>query len=114
MTFFCRRLPIRPDDGQTYVRKSVLGREGASVAIVCADGTTRESASGSYDRQPQVFARYVEMPRCTARTPSGNVVLGHVLTTCFIVAGRPGAVGIRIGGEITDGRAHFAPVGYSS
>ena len=100
-----------PVDGRAYVSKCVLGREGDSIAVIRFDGSTIESRLQRYAGQPRVYQRYVPLPRWSARTSSGRRVEGRVMTSCFIAAGEPGAVGVRIGGEITDPGAFFAPVG---
>jgi glutathionylspermidine synthase len=104
----------RPDDGGTYVRKPVLGREGIGVAILDAAG--KEIARGertvrAYDEQPAVFQRYVRAPRRRVRRADGAEIDGEELTTCFVVAGRPSAVGMRLGGPVIDAWSYFAPVG---
>jgi glutathionylspermidine synthase len=104
----------RPGDGMAYVRKPVLGREGIGVAILDAAGG--EVASGERDvpsiaEQPVVFQRYVRAPRRRVRLADGGEIDGEELTTCFVVAGRPSAIGMRIGGAVTDSWSHFAPLG---
>jgi glutathionylspermidine synthase len=104
----------RPDDGMAYVRKPVLGREGIGVSILDAAG--EEVASGERDipsitEQPVVFQRYVRAPRRHVRRADGSEIDGEELTTCFLVAGRPSAIGMRIGGAVTDSWSHFAPLG---
>ena len=104
----------RPADGMSYVRKPVLGREGIGVTIL--DGAGGEVARGeraprAYGEQPAVFQRYVRAPRRRVRRADGIEIDGEELTTCFVVAGRPSAVGMRIGGPVTDAWSYFAPVG---
>jgi glutathionylspermidine synthase len=104
----------RPDDGDIYVRKPVLGREGVGVTIL--DGTGAEIAHGeratsAYAEQPAVFQRYVRAPRRRVRRADGIEIDGEELTTCFVVAGRPSAVGMRLGGPVIDTWSYFAPVG---
>jgi len=104
----------RPDDGQVYVRKPVLGREGIGVAILDAAGAEiarGERAPRGYGEQPAVFQRFVRAPRRRVRRADGVEIDGEELTTCFVVAGRPSAVGMRIGGPVTDAWSYFAPVG---
>jgi glutathionylspermidine synthase len=104
----------RPDDGTAYVRKPVLGREGIGVAILDAAGgeiASGERAVPSIAEQPVVFQRYVRAPRRRVRLADGSEIDGEELTTCFVVAGRPSAIGMRIGGAVTDSWSHFAPLG---
>lgn len=104
----------RPDDGAPYVRKPVLGREGIGVAILDAAGDEvahGERAVPSIAEQPVVFQRYVRAPRRRVRLADGSEIDGEELTTCFVVAGRPSAIGMRIGGAVTDSWSHFAPLG---
>ncbi|HEY0395952.1 MAG TPA: glutathionylspermidine synthase family protein [Candidatus Elarobacter sp.] len=104
----------RPDDGGTYVRKPVLGREGIGVTVLDADG--REIARGeraprAYGEQPAVYQRFVRAPRRRVRRADGVAIDGEELMTCFVAGGRPSAVGMRIGGPVIDAWSHFAPVG---
>ena len=103
----------RPDDGAAYVRKPVFGREGLGVAILDASGA--EIAHGEraalYEQQPAVYQRFVEAPRRLVRRVDGIEVEGEELMTCFVVAGEPSAVGMRVGGPVTDARSYFAPLG---
>jgi glutathionylspermidine synthase len=104
----------RPGDGERYVRKPVLGREGIGVAILDAGGeevARGERAPRAYGEQPTVFQRYVRAPRRRVRRADGTEIEGEELTTCFVVAGRPSAVGMRLGGPVTDASSYFAPVG---
>jgi len=105
----------RPDDGETYVRKPVLGREGIGVGVVAPDGTEiahgERPRSDAYARQPVVYQRYVRAPRRRVRRADDVLIDGEELTTCFVVAGHPSAVGMRIGGTVTDAWSYFAPVG---
>ncbi len=104
----------RPDDGAAYVRKPVLGREGIGVAILDAAGdevARGDRAVPAIAEQPVVFQRYVRAPRRRVRRTDGSVLDGEELTTCFVVAGRPSAIGMRIGGAVIDSWSHFAPLG---
>ena len=106
----------RPDDGGVYVRKPVLGREGIGVAILDAAGSEiarGERAPRGYGDQPAVFQRFVRAPRRRVRRADGIEIDGEELTTCFVVAGRPSAIGMRIGGAVIDAWSYFAPVGVS-
>ncbi len=103
-----------PEDAQTWVRKPVLGREGAAVAILGAGGSEiarGERVHASYAAQPVVHQRYVPPPQRRVRLADGREMEGGELLTCFVVGGRPSAVGMRIGGPVIDARSHFAPVG---
>lgn len=103
----------RPDDGATYVRKPVFGREGLGVVIL--DDAGREIAHGEhaehYDAQPAVYQRFVDAPVRRVRRADGVELDGTELLTCFIVGGEPSAIGMRIGGPVTDSRSYFAPIG---
>jgi len=104
----------RPEDGGIYVRKPVFGREGIGVAIL--DGAGAEIASGErgwYDEQPMVFQQYLRAPRRRVRRADGLEIDGEELVTCFVVAGVPSAIGMRIGGPVIDAGGYFAPVGVS-
>jgi glutathionylspermidine synthase len=91
-----------PATDAVFVRKPVLGREGDSVAIVRGSQTLTESASRTYIAQPVVYQQFVPLPRAHG---------GQAIVTCFVIAGAPGAVAMRVGGEITDGHARFMSIG---
>jgi glutathionylspermidine synthase len=102
----------RPDDGGWYVRKPVLGREGGGVAILDGRGeVVAQGAGRGFGDQPCVFQRYVAAPTRRVALGDGTVFDGTELLTCFVVAGRPGAVGMRVGGAVTDAGSYFAPLG---
>jgi glutathionylspermidine synthase len=104
----------RPSDGETYVRKPVLGREGIGVAVIDPHGdeiARGERAPLAYGEQPVVYQRFVRAPRRHVRRADGAVVDAEELLTCFIVGGRPSAVGMRLGGPVIDAWGYFAPVG---
>ncbi len=92
----------QPDDDDVYVRKPVLGREGSCIAIVRGRSVLATSPGGKYWQQPAVFQKHVTLP-----TTHG----GRFIATCFVIDGIPGAVALRVGGEITDGHARFLPIG---
>jgi glutathionylspermidine synthase len=101
-----------PDDGGWYVRKPVLGREGGDVAILDERGAVVAQGAGlGYGEQPCVFQRFVAAPTRRVRLGDGTTIEGTELLTCFVVAGRASAVGMRIGGAVTDAGSYFAPLG---
>jgi len=61
-----------------------------------------------------VYQRYVPMPERSIWLPSGRRVHGYELLTCFVVGGEPSAIGMRVGGRITDARSHFVPLGVAA
>jgi len=91
-----------PTDDDVYVRKPVLGREGNSIAIVRGTQTLAEAVARDYRAQPVVYQKFVPL-----REGHG----GKTIVTCFVVDGMPGAVGMRVGGPITDAHARFVPIG---
>jgi glutathionylspermidine synthase len=104
----------RPEDGGIYVRKPVLGREGIGVAILDAAGAEiAYGERGTYDEQPMVFQQYLRAPRRHVRRADGVEIDGEELVTCFVVAGVPSAIGMRIGGPVIDAGGYFAPIGVS-
>lgn len=100
---------LDPVFGQAaHVVKPVLGREGDTVAIVTP--SCREQAGAqSFTHQPVVYQQYVEMPRANVMTREG-IQSKCLLTSCFVLNGQPGAIGLRAGGRITDTRSLFLPV----
>jgi glutathionylspermidine synthase len=102
----------RPADGVAYVRKPVLGREGGGVAVLDPHGDVVAHGAGRrFHAQPCVFQRYVAPPLRRVDRGDGTIFEGTELLTCFVVAGRPSAIGMRIGGPVTDVWSYFAPLG---
>ncbi len=102
----------RPDDGVSYVRKPVLGREGGGVAVLDPHGEVIAHGAGRrFDAQPCVFQRYVAPSVRRVDRGDDTSFEGTELLTCFVIAGRPSAIGMRIGGPVTDAWGYFAPLG---
>jgi glutathionylspermidine synthase len=95
-----------------YVIKPVYGREGDTVSIVDpADGPQCRNPVQSFADQTMVYQQYVEMPQCEVQTEEGPQRL-CVLTSCFVIGGKAGAIGLRVGGPITNDTCLFLPAGY--
>lgn len=103
-----------PGDGAAYVRKPVLGREGAGVTILGADGVARARGEDRYTEQPMVYQRYVPLPKRRVRRADGVAFDGEEIVTCFVAGGEPSAIGMRVGGAVTDAWSYFAPLGLAS
>lgn len=103
-----------PGDGTAYVRKPVLGREGAGVTILAADGGARAHGENRYTEQPMVYQRYVPLPKRRVRRADGVAFDGEEIVTCFVAGGEPSAIGMRVGGPVTDAWSYFAPLGRAS
>ncbi|HJY79864.1 MAG TPA: glutathionylspermidine synthase family protein [Candidatus Binatia bacterium] len=99
-----------PSAREPYVVKPTLGAEGDSVALVNpALGSVRRALCTTYADQSMVYQRYVELPEMEVLTELGPQVL-QMLTSCFVISGRPVGVCIRAGGAITDETAWVLPV----
>ena len=85
--------------GARYVRKPLLGREGANVEIV--DGTSRTEAPGPYGEEGWIVQALQPLPDFDGRRP----VLGS-----WVAAGQACGVGIREdAGAITTNASRFVP-----
>lgn len=105
-------LPTHADLPQSgkWIRKPVLGREGNSIAVF-ADGMEHShTLSKRYTAQPSVFQKFIDAPRVEFSLSDGGMREGLAIATCALVGGEAGAVGLRVGGQITDGWAHFQPL----
>jgi glutathionylspermidine synthase len=88
-----------PRDMQAYVRKPLLGREGANVTIY--DGERSIAVDGPYTEGPFVYQAYQPLP-----VIDGN----HVLIGSWTVNGHSCGMGIReSNGPITEDLARFVP-----
>ena len=74
-----------PRDLGSYVRKPLLGREGANVTIV-RDGITMESTAGDYGEGRFIYQKYVDLA-C-----SGNI---RTIVGSWLIDGEPGGIGLR-------------------
>jgi glutathionylspermidine synthase len=84
--------------GERYVKKPLLGREGANIEIVGGDGTRLD---GPYGAEGFVLQALQPMPDFDGNRP----VLGS-----WVVAGEAGGMGIREErGPVTTNTARFVP-----
>jgi glutathionylspermidine synthase len=96
-----------------YVEKPVFGREGDTVSIFNPRGQiTLENPYQSYQKELQIYQKYIELPTLTIETEKGQEELSFLFGS-FLIAGNASAVGIRAGGKITANESYFLPVGTS-
>ncbi|GLZ11095.1 glutathionylspermidine synthase [Actinomadura sp. NBRC 104425] len=89
-----------PSDLTAYVKKPLLGREGASMSIVTPDGTEQHTG-GQYGREGFVFQEFCPLPEFDGYRP----VLG-----AWVVEDESAGLGIReTAGLITDDTSSFVP-----
>lgn len=88
-----------PREMTSYVRKPILGREGANVSIV-ADGQALEM-EGPYGENPVVYQQYAPLP-----VFDGN----HAVIGSWVVDGVARGIGVReSNGPVTEDLARFVP-----
>lgn len=88
-----------PRDLTQYVRKPILGREGANVSI--HDGANEICAEGPYGEEGFVYQGYAPLP-----TFEGN----HTVIGSWVIDGEPRGIGIRESdGPITEDTSRFVP-----
>ena len=93
-----------PSSWRTYVRKPLLGREGANVAIV-RDGAVAEQLPGRYGTEGFVVQEFAPLPDFAGVDGPHHPVLG-----AWVVDGEPAGLGIRESdGLITDNLSYFVP-----
>ncbi|PWJ60444.1 glutathionylspermidine synthase [Dyadobacter jejuensis] len=88
----------RPLSYKQYVKKVILGREGANVSIVQKDGTVLESVGGEYGEQPSVYQEYVALNQDEH---------GQSYQAGVFYAGEASGLGFRRGSKILDNKAQF-------
>jgi glutathionylspermidine synthase len=94
-----------------YVMKPAFGREGDTVKIFDGNGTlAAEDSHNSYMDYLQVYQEYVELPTTAFQTEQG-LRQGSYMFGSFLIGGKAGAIGIRIGNQITDNLSYFLPIG---
>lgn len=99
------------EKGLRYVKKPVFGREGDTVEIYEADGQLlKEDGQKSYQQYIKVYQQYIEQPKTTFQSKKGKQI-GEMLFGSFLISGKPGAIGLRIGGMITNNLSYYLPIG---
>jgi glutathionylspermidine synthase len=99
-----------PPGNEAYVVKPVYGAEGDTVKVMTPDsGVVCQSAYTSYSDQLMVYQKYVDLMPSEMMTEYGPRNL-HVVTSCFLIAGKPGGICMRAGEAITDDSAWVLPV----
>jgi glutathionylspermidine synthase len=94
----------RPAWLTSYVRKPLLGREGANVDIV-VDGETVVRNKGPYPG-PFVCQAYAPLPAF----PDEGGAQWHPVLGVWLIDGEPAGLGIReSAGLVTDNLSHFVP-----
>jgi glutathionylspermidine synthase len=94
-----------------YVEKPVFGREGDTVTIFNPNGeVTIKNSNQSYQKELQIYQKYIELPTLTIETEKGKEQLSYLYGS-FLIAGNASAIGVRAGGKITANESYFLPVG---
>jgi glutathionylspermidine synthase len=94
-----------------YVEKPVFGREGDTVTIFNLSGeVTIKNTQQSYQKELQIYQKYIELPTVTIETEKGLETLSYLFGS-FLIAGNASAIGIRVGGKITANESYFLPIG---
>lgn len=97
--------------GLPYVKKPTFGREGDTVQIFNQNGQLiHADEQTSYTQYTAVYQQYVEHPTITFNSEKGRQE-GKVLVGCFLLNGMPAALGLRVGGTITNNLSYYLPVG---
>jgi glutathionylspermidine synthase len=111
-TYFLPTALDPPAGGEPYVSKPAFGSEGDSITIVDPRrDEVRRSACTSYQGEAHVYQRFVSLPARNLMTEHGVRPL-HLVTSCFLVSGRPSGIIFRAGGEITSEDAWVVPAGW--
>lgn len=99
------------EKGISFVKKPIFGREGDTVQIFGPTGKLiSEEPQQNYIEVPPVYQQYIELPTITFNSEKGRSE-GHMLIGSFLVNGNPSAIGVRVGGEITNNLSCFLPAG---
>lgn len=94
-----------------YVKKPSFGREGDTVEIYEGSGKkVAEDAQKTYEDEVPVYQQFLELDIAEIVTEKGKQT-AHIMYGCFLLNGRPSAVGIRAGNQITDNASYYLPIG---
>jgi glutathionylspermidine synthase len=89
---------FEPLKGQKQVCKPVFGREGGSVSIIDADGSTLESVQSEYENHKKLYQAYTELPT-DSEGQSYQAGVFYAYEAC--------GLGFRKGGKILDNMSKF-------
>jgi glutathionylspermidine synthase len=96
-----------------FVKKPIFGREGDTVQIFSPAGKLLlEEAQKTYSDVPSIYQQFIELPRTSYQSEKGRQI-GHKLIGSFLINGKPSAIGLRVGGEITNNLSCYLPAGLS-
>jgi glutathionylspermidine synthase len=84
---------------RSYVKKPLLGREGANVTVV-HNGETIAATGGEYGAEGYVYQEFFDLPEIDGARP----IIGS-----WVIDGEPAGLGIREDGPITGNAARFVP-----
>lgn len=96
-----------------YVKKPIYGREGDTVTIQDQTGSTViANEKQNYTNFSYVYQQYIDLPKHVVQTETGPKEQ-HLLIGSFVINGKPSAIGIRAGNQITGDESYFLPIGIS-
>jgi glutathionylspermidine synthase len=94
----------------SYVKKPSLGREGDTVTIFSKNNEViNKNSYETYESEIPVYQKYIELPEVELETEKGKENLSYIFGS-FLIAGRPGAIGVRAGAKITANDSYFLPI----
>lgn len=99
-----------PSDNTAYVVKPAYGAEGDTVKVMSHGGrVVCQSSCATHSKQFMVYQKHVDLMPSEIMTEYGPRRL-HLVTSAFVLAGKPSGICMRAGGPITDDSAWVLPV----
>jgi glutathionylspermidine synthase len=99
-----------PSDNTAYVVKPAYGAEGDTVKVMSHGGRVLyQSSCATHDDGFMVYQKHVDLMPSEMMTEYGPRTL-HVVTSAFVLAGKPSGICMRAGSAITDDSAWVLPV----
>lgn len=96
----------KPPDMHTYVRKALLGREGANVTFI-QDGQVTTATDGDYDDSGYIVQGLHPLP---VHYDGPSELPMHVMTGVWMIDGKPAGMCLReCASPITNNTAYFLP-----
>lgn len=97
--------------GLPFVKKPVFGREGDTVEIYDGNGALKmEDSYKTYQDYLPIYQQYIDLPKISYNSEKGKST-GHMIFGSFLIAGKAGAIGCRVGNPITNNLSYFLPIG---
>lgn len=97
------------ENNQSYIRKTMIGREGSSIEIVDKEGKIEQSEYMLYEDFEAIYQEYVELPEILVKVNDEGKRLKYIIGS-FVANNEYAGMGCRVGKKITDWYSHWLAI----